>query len=176
MTRLILERFAQSPHTVPTTDEPRHEPEIALARSQMVATLGDPGFRGRSVADYSIAHSSIYGVPIVLDLSHFQSGTCKQIAIGEFQIQFHFHPSGTISVEGRSELRDPGGQIIDRSMEPPDRDSCKLHRIVGKSEDTTFLKAPDSFGLIFDNGYTLEIFDDSQQFEKCQSSPAGVII
>ena len=118
----------------------------------------------------------MYGVPSDLDLSHFQAGTCTQLAIAEFQIQFHFHPSGSISVEGRWELRDPGGKIIDRSMEPPDRDSYKLHRIVGKSVDTTFLNAPDSFGLIFNNGYTLEIFDDSQKFETCQIAPTGVII
>ncbi|MGI9497825.1 MAG: hypothetical protein ACR2NK_17345 [Mariniblastus sp.] len=118
----------------------------------------------------------MYGVPSDLDLSHFRAGTCIQIAIGEFQIQFHFDPSGTIAVEGRWELRDPGGQIIDQSMEPSDRDSYQVHCIVGKSVATTFVNAPKSFGLKFDNDYTLEIFDDSEQFESCQIAPTGVII
>ena len=43
---------------LPNYDEPRHEPEIAMARSQIDATLGDPGYGHRSGVE-----------PIVLVLS-----------------------------------------------------------------------------------------------------------
>ena len=81
-----------------------------------------------------------------------------------------------MSVEGRWELRDPDGQIIDQTMEPTDRDSYHVHRILGQTVATTFVNAPMSFGLKFGNGSVLEIFDDSEQFESCQISPTGVII
>ena len=116
--------------------------EDGIARLKTESTLAVPGYRGRSVADYPIAKASMYGVPSDLDLSHFRSGTCIQIAIGEFQIQFYVHPLGSISVEGRWELRNPGGQTIDQSLEPSDRDSYRVHRIIGKSVVTTFVNAP----------------------------------
>ena len=57
----------------------------------------------------------MYGVPLDLDLSKFKAATLIQIAIGEHQVQFHFHPEGSISVEGRWELRNASGALVDQS-------------------------------------------------------------
>jgi hypothetical protein len=118
----------------------------------------------------------MYGVPADLDLSHFRDATCIQVAIGEFQVQFLFYPTGSISVEGRWELRRPDGRIVDRSRPLEDRVSYRIHRILGHSVRESFVRAPQSFGLRFENGYDLEIFDDSEQFESCQLLPMGIII
>jgi len=118
----------------------------------------------------------MYGVPVDLDLSHFREASCIQVAIGEFQIQFHFHPTGSISIEGRWELRDANGQIVDETMDNKDRTAYRIHRILGQSVRATFVNAPQSFGLRFENDYVLEVYDDSEQYESCQIAPAGVII
>lgn len=55
----------------------------------------------------------MYGVPPDLDLSHFKSGVLIQLCIGEFEPQFHFHPSASISGEGKWELRDETGLLVD---------------------------------------------------------------
>jgi hypothetical protein len=118
----------------------------------------------------------MYGVPADLDLSHFQGGTCVQIAIGEHQIQFHFHPEARIYVDGRWELRDGQGQVVDQSVEHGERDTYQVHRILGQSVVDSSVSSPTSFSLTFANGHVLEVFDDSTHYESCQLSPSGVII
>src|SRR6266566_2893475 len=54
-----------------------------------------------------------YGVPADLSLKRFVGATLIQIALGEFQIQFRFQPDSEIAVEGRWELRDHAGQLVD---------------------------------------------------------------
>jgi len=130
----------------------------------------------RSVAKPSIPYLNMYGVPANLDLSHFHGATCIQVAIGEFQIQFHFDPEGSISVDGRWELQNSDGQIADKAMETKDRTTYRIHHILGKLVRETFVNAPRSFGLGFENDYVLEIFDDSEQYESCQIAPTGVVI
>jgi hypothetical protein len=62
----------------------------------------------------------MYGVPADLDLSRFKGAVLIQLSIGEFQVQFHFHPVGTISVVGN------------RRNEAECRTRCALHpRSVG---------------------------------------------
>jgi hypothetical protein len=55
----------------------------------------------------------VYGVPADLDLSRFIGATLEQVALGRFQIQFHFHPDAEIGVEGRWALRGRSGRLID---------------------------------------------------------------
>lgn len=45
----------------------------------------------------------MHGAPADLDSSRFQGAALIQICLGEFQIQFHFHPKETISAEGKWE-------------------------------------------------------------------------
>ena len=118
----------------------------------------------------------MYGVPPDLDLSDYQDAACIQVAVGEFQIQFHFQPAATVYVEGRWELRDGQGQLIDQSVENHKRNSYQIHRILGQTVVASFVSAPASFGLRFANDYVLEVFDDSQEYETSQLSPSGVII
>ena len=74
----------------------------------------------------------MYGVPSTLDLSPFRGRTLIQIALGEWQAQFHFPPKGSINVEGRWQLLDEQAQVLDRSLEPNQRSEYRLHRILGK--------------------------------------------
>jgi hypothetical protein len=56
----------------------------------------------------------VYGVPANLDLTRFIDATLEQICLGEYQIQFHFDPVVSISVEGDWKLQGPAGNVVDQ--------------------------------------------------------------
>jgi hypothetical protein len=118
----------------------------------------------------------MYGVPKDLDLSRFRGDSLIQIAIGEFQIQFHFGSGSSIAVEGDWELKDQSGKLIDRDMENSARESYHIHHLLGRTVLTTKLDPPKSISLHFDNGMTLTILDSSNQFESFLVQPGNIIV
>ena len=120
----------------------------------------------------------MYGVPADLDLARFKGATLDCLGIGAFSIQFHFDPSSTISAEGKWELRDSAGVLIDNGDGESivERESLHLHRIIGKSVESYSVSAPDSFSLRFESGHTLTIFDDSKQYESFSIQPGDIYV
>ena len=79
----------------------------------------------------------MYGVPADLDLTPFVGGFLTQIALGEYQLQFHFVGNhgvtvGSISVEGGWELRDSHSEVIDEAIENNARTEYRVHRLFWK--------------------------------------------
>ena len=109
----------------------------------------------------------MYGVNTTLNLSNFKGAILIQVCIGQYQIQFHFHPDEVISIEGKWELRNMSGILIEYSSEDniTPSDSLHLHVLLGKSIDNYSVSFPTSFSLHFTSGYVLTIFDDSKQYE-----------
>jgi hypothetical protein len=133
----------------------------------------------RAVAQLLVVrrHFTMYGVPADLDLSRFKGATLIQLGIGEFQVQFHFHPQGSVSAEGKWELRDSSGVLVDEATETnAERDSYHLHIILGKSVESYSVSAPDSFSLRFESGHTLTVFDDSKQYESFSIQPGNIYV
>jgi len=106
----------------------------------------------------------MYGIPANLDLSSFKGTTLIQLAVGEFQIQFHFHPEGRISVEGKWELRDLADVLLDDGGRASisGRESLHLHVLLGKRVESYSVNPPDSFSIRFASGHVLTVFDDSK--------------
>ena len=44
--------------------------------------------------------TTVYGVSEDLDLSFLEGASLEQVRLGQFDIQFHFHPRGEIGVQG----------------------------------------------------------------------------
>ena len=118
----------------------------------------------------------MYGVPANLDLSFLHNGELTQVCLGLYQAQFHFHPIGSISVEGGWELLDETGRSIDRNYEKSDRPPYQLHRLLGRKVLTTEVSAPKWFALTFEGGAVLRVFDDSQQYESFSIEPGEIIV
>ena len=118
----------------------------------------------------------MYGVPPALDLSRFKDAVFIQLCVGEFQLQFHFHPCASISVEGKWELRDESGSLVDGSERGAKRDALYAHRLLGKKVNGFSLDAPTSFSLRFESGHVLTIFDDSRQYESFSIQPGDVFV
>lgn len=117
----------------------------------------------------------MYGVPAQLDLTPFVGTTLDQIRFGQFQIHFTFSGEpGTadrgVSVEGYWELRDGQSALIDAAVVNDERDSYKIHRLLGRTVTAIGLNPPKSLTLFFDNGLELTIVDDSDQYECCRIS------
>ena len=119
----------------------------------------------------------MHGVPADLDLSKFKDATLIQLAIGEHEIQFRFHPNRTILVQGHWELRDTAGRLIDKDeANNAQREAYRLHIILGRDIENCSVSAPHSFSLRFKSGHVLTVFDDSKQYESFSIQPGNIYV
>jgi len=118
----------------------------------------------------------MYGVPPDLNLERFLGATLTRLGLGEFQIDFQFHPEGEITVEGRWELRDQTGRLVDEAQPTRQRDTYRVHRLLGQKVTRTSVNAPSSITLQFESGDRLEVFDDSTQYESFTIQPGDIIV
>src|SRR5688572_9837685 len=115
----------------------------------------------------------MYGVPANLPLDRFIGQELNQIALGRFQAQLHFSLQSSILIEGKWELFDPNGALVDQWQEHADRESYRLHRILDLPVAGFEIDAPRSFTLIFDPSYRLTVFDNAD-YESCSVHVEGL--
>jgi hypothetical protein len=118
----------------------------------------------------------MYGVPANLDLTRFIDATLEQICIGQYQIQFHFHPVVSISVEGDWRLQGPAGNVVDQSQENVAREAYRLHHLLGKRVVRASVDPPRSLTLHFECGHELWVFDNSERFESFSIQPGDIFV
>ena len=116
----------------------------------------------------------MHGVPSDLPLTPFVGRECNQIALGRFQVQFHFSGTGSIFAEARWELRGPSGDLIDAACDHAERESYRIHIIIDVPVVRFAIDPPLSFTLFFESGHTLTIFDESDQYESFSLALEGV--
>ncbi len=107
----------------------------------------------------------MYGVPTDLPVNAFVGREFNQICLGRFQLQFHASGMGSISVEGRWELRDQAQTVIDSEQDHAERETFRLHRIIEVPIARVDIAPPKAFSIFFVNGWSLTVFDDSPQYE-----------
>lgn len=119
----------------------------------------------------------MHGIPPNLDLLQYHGAVLTQLCIGEFQLQFIFTtPELILSVEGDWQLKNAQGEMIDRSLPNEQRESFKIHRLLGRAIKDHIVDAPVAIVLHFDNGWTLSIFDSSTEFESFSIQPGNLFI
>ncbi|MDB5349102.1 MAG: hypothetical protein JWN86_349 [Planctomycetota bacterium] len=120
----------------------------------------------------------MYGVPADLDLRFLHGATLMQVCLGTADIQFHFHPTGHVSVQGGWQQRDALGEIVDKDSEvaAAEREPFRLHRLLGRRVESIEVAAPSRVSFRFEGGDELQIFDDSVQFESFQIQPGDIIV
>lgn len=107
----------------------------------------------------------MYGIPKDLQIERLVGQEFNFIGLGRFQIQFHISSLVTLHVEGRWELCDVSGTLVDFTRDHSERDAYHIHRIIDVPITRFSLDAPRSFTLSFKSGYSLTIYDDSEQHE-----------
>ena len=115
-------------------------------------------------------------MPSNLDLKYFTGVECTQVCLGLHQVQIHFTKAVSIPIEGRWELRDSNGEMLDESKNPKQQECMRLHVIVGRIVVDTRIAAPKSIIIVFDNGLVLEVFGSSHEFESFQIQPGDIIV
>jgi hypothetical protein len=86
-------------------------------------------------------------VPADLPLQRFVGSELNQIALGRFQTQLHFAGCGSIFIEGRWELHDPNGELVDRMQDHEARDCYRIHRVLDLPVARFEIETPASFTL-----------------------------
>jgi hypothetical protein len=118
----------------------------------------------------------MYGVPEDLDLAFLHNGVLTQVCLGQFQVQFHFSPVGSIYAESAWELLDSTGRIIDQNHDGPDRPPYQLHQLLGQHVTGSEVSAPDFFALYFERGQVLRVYDDSREYESFSIQPGNIFV
>ena len=107
----------------------------------------------------------MHGVPKNLDLTFLHDSELIQICLGLYQVDFSFHPGGTLSVEGEWELFASDATEIDRSSEPPRLRAFELHRLLGQRVVGSVIAPPHWIALRFEKGELLRVYDSSETYE-----------
>ena len=116
----------------------------------------------------------MHGVPSDLPIDELVGEAVTLISLGTHQFQLHFGEGANLSVEGKWHLTDRGGAVLDRSVDPPSsRDTYRLHRLLFGRVAATSINAPQSFSLVFENGDTLTVFDDTPAYESFSLTVRG---
>jgi hypothetical protein len=107
----------------------------------------------------------MHGISPDFPLKPFVGLEFNQVALGRFQTQFHCAGAGSIRVEGRWELRNGAGSVIDCRAEHDKRDVYRVHAIIDVPIIRFEIDPPRSFTIVFENGLQLSVFDETPQYE-----------
>jgi len=115
----------------------------------------------------------MYGVPEQLDLTPFIGTTLDYIGVAKYQVHFVFggdpwtEKNRGVTTQGYWEMRDSQSVVIDKATENDDREAFRIHRLLSHRVTEIKVSPPESFTLVFDNGWMLTFVDDSSQYESC---------
>ena len=106
-----------------------------------------------------------------LELSHLLGCELIQVCIDPYNLFFNFEPQNQIHIEGRWRVLDSGGKVVDEGDHQTPKDAYRVHLLVGQKICQFRIPNPRLLVVVFDNRWTLEIHDDSDQYECCYISP-----
>jgi len=107
----------------------------------------------------------MYGVPANLPVHRLIGNSFNFIGLGRFQIQLHASDLVAIYIEGKWELQDSEGTVVDSQNSYTERGATHLPTIIDVPVTACTIDAPRSFTLSFQSGHALIIYDDGPQFE-----------
>ena len=118
----------------------------------------------------------MYGVSEDLDLSFLEGTSLVQVRLGQYDIQFHFHPRGEIGVQGELEFRGPSGAVLEFGLPEALHSSTNLGVVIGVVLSKVSIRPPRSIVLRFESGHEIELFDSSESYESFQIAPGNIIV
>lgn len=113
----------------------------------------------------------MYGVPADLPLQRFVGDYLFSINLAGSTVHFNFNQRGTITVDGRWELRDGAGTLIDCFCSLESREAYRVHVILNQDVIAYALDPPRSCALTFASGHRLTLYDDTPEYESFHIYP-----
>ena len=107
------------------------------------------------------------GVPSDLPLARLIGRDLDCITLCKYQICFRFDGGTLVTPTTAWEIRDSSGALLDSAQEHEQRESYRVHQIIGVPVSSFSIDAPISFTLVFASGHRLTISDDGPQYESC---------
>jgi hypothetical protein len=109
----------------------------------------------------------MYGLkPTDIDLlTHLRGAEVTQICLGPHDIQFNFHPQGNVSIQGRCELIDEKGTVVEVWEDSTRPGMFRFPEILMTPITEITIDSPKSFMLLFQNQMSLRVIDNSEQYE-----------
>lgn len=102
------------------------------------------------------------------DLRHLlplRKAELTYVGVGEFQIDFVFSPENCLSIEGRCELKDEVGKLVDMWEGGKRSDHFRFFDLLGRTIAEIAIDSDKSFVATFDTGWQLRVVDNSDQYE-----------
>lgn len=115
---------------------------------------------------------SMYGLPVETDLTPLVGTDVTYVGVGQFMthVAFSGPPDSSITIEGEFSL-----EIADRRVtfsESVDGGGALL-ALLGQSVTSAVIPTDGTVRIAFSNGTTLEVPDDSEQYESYQLNLSG---
>jgi hypothetical protein len=98
-------------------------------------------------------------------LSPLRGDVLTLVGVEEYQLDFGFNQQGSLSVQGRCELLEDSGAIIDVWDTGARSEGFRFLELLGKTVTTVVIDSSKSFTLTFSDGRCLRIIDNSDQYE-----------
>jgi len=116
----------------------------------------------------------VYGIGKQLDLSFLRNLEVIQTRIGLYQVQFAFTEDVCLSVEGRFRYSS-GGEAIDW-LPGATKAASAVVNLLGSTVTDVRVPNVETLELSFSNGDSLEVFDNSKEYESFTITRPGVTI
>lgn len=118
----------------------------------------------------------MYGLKKEIDLSFLTGRELIQVAIGSFQVQFHFDEDVGVSVEAEFRYFDGQQEWIWKQEPSSPHVAARAVAMLGASI-TSFERSEDgTLALTFSNGHRLTILDSSKEYESYDITRPGQTI
>lgn len=101
----------------------------------------------------------------VQHLAHLRGAEVTQVCFGPFDIQFNFHPEESVSVQGRCELLDAAGAVVDEWEGRTRAGAHRFPELLMTPVVDVRIDTPKSFVVRFANQTSLRVVDNSARYE-----------
>lgn len=106
-----------------------------------------------------------------LNLKHLIGCEVVQVSHAPYNLTFSLEPNNFINIEGYWRLINANEEVVDEGNEQNQKDAYRTHQLLGQKIKECVVMNPTTLAVIFNNGWKLEIMDDSDQYESYHISP-----
>lgn len=115
----------------------------------------------------------MYGLKNEIDLSFLTGRELIQVAIGSFQVQFHFDEDVAVSVEAEFRYFDGQDEWSWRQEPSSPQVAARTVAMVGANITTLERNENGTLALMFSNGHRLTIVDSFKEYESYDITRPG---
>jgi len=118
----------------------------------------------------------MYGLDARIDLSFLRGRELQQVAVGLYQVQFHFDEDLAICIEGEFRYSDGDREVLWRQEPNSSSAAASTVALLGAAIRGFTASQDGTLRLEFSNGHRLTIFDSSKDYESYSITRPGLYL